>query len=179
MQRVITVLIVLSLLVMVGFSETSEIPVLDEVQIEIGKDTAFQSEVLPIVEGAISKEYPRIEKFNEDATLYFDRNQVVFLIDKENSKTNNIKKELQEKLGEKVKFKKAKHNPKEFTAKQEEIVNFIGAMNIASSAGYNHQTEVIDVKAPLNDEQVQALKDKFGADNLNIEITEGAPAIPW
>lgn len=109
MQRVITLLIVLALLVMVGFSETSEIPVLNETQAEIDfeKDNAFQSEVLPIIEGSISKEYPRIVKFNEDATLYFDRNQVVFLIDKENSKTNNIKKELQEKLGEKVKFKKS------------------------------------------------------------------------
>ncbi|MGM0885209.1 MAG: hypothetical protein ACQEXQ_29720 [Bacillota bacterium] len=166
-------------------------PAKTQAEIDRDKDIAFQREVLPIIEGATAKEYPReyikgniavddLGKFNEDATLYFDNsNQVVFLIDKENSKINNIKKELQEKLGEKVRFKKAKHNPKEFTAKQEEIVNFLGEMNIASSAGYNHQTEVIDVKAPLNDVQVQALKEKFGADNLNIEIIEGAPFIPY
>lgn len=180
-----TTVILLWFALILGSNYTSDNVNADQVraqaEIDIVKDIAFQEEVLSVI-NAISKEYPNgnMEKFYEDATLYFDssnhnRNKIVLVIYNENSNMNNIKKELQEKLGDKLQFKKAKYSPKEFLAKQEEIVNFIAEMNIGSSAGYNPQTEVFDVAAPLNAEQVQALEEKFGAGNLNIEITEQGP----
>lgn|GEM_PF-6144696 len=169
-------------------------PIKTQAEIDFEKDTAFQADVLPIIEKAISAEYPReyvadeegninidvdMDAFNEDASYYFDstnhdKNIVIFVVDNENDKIKRIKKILKDELGEdvKVKFKKAKHNVKEFTKKQNQIAALLASWNIPSQVNYNQVTEIIDITAGVNEDQIKELQDQFGASNLNITVED-------
>lgn len=148
----------------------------------------FQKEVIPVIESALIKQFPNKEKtgiddaaFNEQADYYFDNDdvnnpKVVFLVDKEDTnEMKAIRKELDEKLGKKVVFKKARHNPKVLRNMVGDIDkylrNTLGPQS-SYSVGYNPKEEVIDIKGKLTDKQVSELKQKFSADMLKITNEE-------
>lgn len=146
---------------------------------EWDKIVDFQREVIPVLEDAINKQFLKndLDAFLDQADYYFDNDdvnnlKVVFHVDKEDTKEMKaLRKELEEKLGEKVIFKKAKHNPKVLHDLTKVIADYVVTINEkgeSSSVGYNSKEEVINIEAKLTDEQIDDLKQKFGADILRI-----------
>ncbi|MGM0884979.1 MAG: hypothetical protein ACQEXQ_28540 [Bacillota bacterium] len=165
---------------------------------EWDKIVDFQREVIPVLEEALIKQFPmKVNKTGtptidvdgeaslEQATSYFDNDdvnnlKVVFLVDKEDTtEMMAIRKELEEKLGDKVVFKKAKHNPKVLRDMAKEVDEYLRAKILskyetqsAYSVGYNSREEVIDIRGKLTDEHIAELTQKFGADMLKIDPKE-------
>ncbi|WP_190861197.1 hypothetical protein [Paenibacillus arenilitoris] len=165
---------------------------------EWDKIVDFQREVIPVLEEVLIKQFPmKVNKTGtptididgdallEQATSYFDNDDVnnlkiVFLVDKEDAtEMMAIRKELEEKLGDKVVFKKAKHNPKVLRDMAKEVDEYLHAKILskyetqsAYSVGYNSREEVIDIRGKLTDEHIAELTQKFGADRLKIDPKE-------
>ena len=162
---------------------------------EFQKIVDFQKEVIPVVKVALIKQFPKKvnisetatvdtydgDAFIDQATYYFENDdvnnpKVVFLVDKEDKKEMKaLRKELEEKLGEKVLFKKTKHNPKVLRDMTEEVAKYVATIvgeGKKSTVGYNSKEEAIKIEAKLTDEQIADLKHKFGADILNITNEE-------
>lgn len=94
----------------------------------------FQREVIPVLEAAKSKQFPKNDNgdaFFDQATYYFDNGDVnhpklVFLVHRENTiEIKGLRKELEEKLGDKVVFKKARHNPKVLRDMTKEVADYV------------------------------------------------------
>ncbi|MUT65210.1 hypothetical protein [Paenibacillus sp. NEAU-GSW1] len=154
--------------------------------------TAFQSEVIPIIEEALIRQFPaesRIsdtetvsvvsEDFSKQATYYYDNDnindlKVVFLIAQENTpQMKAIRAELEGKLGDKVLFKQASQNPYEMRQFSKKVADCVSMFEIDSySVGYDEKNEEVVAKGDFTDEQVRQLRDKFGSDALRIEVQE-------
>ncbi|MWC29558.1 hypothetical protein [Paenibacillus sp. MMS18-CY102] len=150
----------------------------------------FQREVIPIVEDVLAKQFPvdnaKNDAFLEQGTLYFDnkdiRNlKVVLLIDQpDTQEMKAFRKELEQKLEDKVIFKKAKHNPKFLSELAKEIaidVTVLVGKGKLSTVYYNISDECIDIEAKLTDAQIEHLIGKYGSDYLRITNKEPAPGI--
>lgn len=142
---------------------------------------AFQREVIPVLEEVMKKHLPNDpdgDNYSAQATHYFDNHnfKVVFLVYQEDTKEMTaIRKELEEQLGDKVVFKRAKYSPKYLrdTAKVvTEYVESIAEKGRAFSVSYNSVDEVIEMEALLMDEQIADLKKKFGEEILKITNNE-------
>ena len=146
---------------------------------EWDKIVDFQREVIPVLEDALNKQFPKNDPdaFFDQADYYFENDdvnnlKVVFHVDKEDTEEMKaLRKELEEKLGEKVIFKKATHNPKMLHDMSEEVAEYVDTMveeGKSYSVGYNTEYEAIEIEAKLTDEQIANLEHKFGADILRI-----------
>lgn len=141
----------------------------------------FQGDVIPVIEEVMKVHFPNDSNgdvFFEQATSYFDNDnsKVVFLFYQENAiEMNAFRKELEEKLGDKVIFKKAKYSPKLLSDTANEVradVESIVEKGRALTVSYNPVDEVIEVEALLTDEQIADLKKKFGEEILRITNQE-------
>ncbi|MBW5447599.1 hypothetical protein GE107_16195 [Cohnella sp. CFH 77786] len=145
----------------------------------------FQREVIPIVESAVHAQFPKADygdAFFAQADYYYDNDnlKVVFLVDKEHTKEMTaIRKELEDKLRDKVVFKKAKYNPKFLQDTAKEVSDYLFSKtlsgynsNSSHSVGYNTKEEAIEIKGKFNDEQIADLKQHFNADMLKITNEE-------
>lgn len=121
---------------------------------------------------------------DELTDYYFDNKDVnklsvVFYVAKEDSKEMKaIRKEIEEKLGSKVKFKKAKKSIKEFKQDQEEVATYLQTIATGYEVSYNTEKQIITVSGDLTAEQIQKLRAKFPTELLSIneqkvEITPG------
>ncbi|USB34269.1 S1 family peptidase [Paenibacillus sp. YPG26] len=158
---------------------------------EIQKIIDFQKEVIPVIDSALSKQFPKrialsdtettlgvdSELLKNQAEYYFDNSdtqnlKVVFLVSKEEKKEiKAVRKELEEKLGVKVKFKIAKKDPETLHELPEAIAKYLDSQSYKGSyaIGYDVPNEDINIRADLTDNQISALKEKFGADSLDIK----------
>lgn len=97
----------------------------------------FQKKVIPVVEEAIHGQFPkenRLEYFD----YYFDNDnlKVVFLVDKEEtSEMKSLHQELTERLGDKVVFKKAKHNPEALRDLTDQVSDYVQKLRL--TGGYS------------------------------------------
>lgn len=150
---------------------------------EWDKIVDFQREVIPVLEDAINKQFPKNDPdaFLDQADYYFENDdvnnlKVIFHVDKEDTEEMKaLRKELEEKLGEKVIFKKATHNPKILHDMLEEVTEYVATIveeGKSYSVGYNSKYEAIEIVAKLTDEEIANLNNKFGADKLKIRNEE-------
>lgn len=133
---------------------------------------------------ALNKQFPHDtngDAYFAQATSYFDNDdvnnlKVVFLVYQENTKEMKaLRKELEEKLGDKVVFKKAKYSPKVLSDMVKDVTDYVDTLTAegkASSVGYNSVEEAIEIEAVLTDEQIYDLNNKFGAHILKITNEE-------
>jgi hypothetical protein len=139
----------------------------------------FQREVIPVLEDALNKQFPKNDPdaFFDQADYYFENEdvnnlKVIFLVDKEDTKEMKaLRKDLEEKLGDKVVFKKAKHNPKVLRDMTKEVADYVATFDHQGRSygvGWDSKEEVIHIEAKLSDEQITELQHKFGADLLKI-----------
>lgn len=149
----------------------------------------FQKEVIPVVEEVLRKWFPKqnpisdtetitvinSEAFFDQAVYYFENDdvnnqKVVFIVDKEDTKEMKaVMKELQEKLGEKVTFKKAKRNPQALRNLTKTVADYVDSIDRgAHTVGYDVAGEQITVVGNFTDEQIADLKAKFGDVVLRI-----------
>ncbi|WP_025676903.1 hypothetical protein [Paenibacillus massiliensis] len=141
----------------------------------------FQREVIPVIEEVMKTHFPNDpngDVFFEQATSYFDNDnfKVVFLVYQEDTKEMiAFRKELEEKLGDKVLFKKARYSPKLLRDKAKEVTEYIESVvekGRASTVSYDPVDEVIEIEALLTAEQIADLNKKFGAEILRITNQE-------
>ncbi|WP_307603878.1 hypothetical protein [Paenibacillus sp. V4I9] len=151
----------------------------------------FQSEITPILKTAINKQFPNndnaFDAFDEQAVCYYedeDENnpKMVFLVYKEDTKEMiEIRKELEEKFGKKVVFKKAKYKPKFIRDMATEISVYLFSIrnknntNI-NSAHWNAKEEVIEIEGKLSNDQINDLNNKFDPKMLKFINNELHPA---
>lgn len=139
--------------------------------------------MIPVLEDALNKQFPKNDPnaFFDQADYYFENDdvnnlKVVFHVDKEDTEEMKaLRKELEEKLGEKVIFKKATHNPKMLHDMSEDIAEYVDTMveeGKSYSVGYNTKYEAIEIVAKLTDEQIANLEHEFGANILKITNEE-------
>jgi len=85
-----------------------------------------------------------------------------------------LQKELKEKLGDKVLFRKAKHNPKFLSDTTKKVADYVVAITEGkrSSVGYNSSEEVIEIQAQLTEKKIADLNNRFSADILRITNEE-------
>ncbi|WP_127530278.1 hypothetical protein [Paenibacillus kobensis] len=149
------------------------------------KNNAFQAEVIPKFEAAVVAEYNTkvgdktvidIKAAKEDMDYYIDNDnqKLVILVDKDTTKVGKIKQELTDELGTKIQIKKAKYNSNEMEALVLDVNKTILGMNLDAFEGcyWNLEEQKIDVRADLNQDQIQELKDKYGTDKFNITISK-------
>ncbi|WP_127530279.1 chymotrypsin family serine protease [Paenibacillus kobensis] len=154
-------------------------------QIQWDKNHAFQDDVVPKFEAAVVAEYNTqmgdktvtdIKAAKEDMDYYIDNDnqKLVILVDKDTTKVGKIKQELTDELGTKIQIKKAKYNSNEMEALVLDVNKTILGMNLDAFEGcyWNLEEQKIDVRADLNHDQIQELKDKYGADKLNITVSK-------
>lgn len=162
---------------------------LQQPQNDFQKIVDFQKEVIPVIEAALKKEFPKetpisdtdtttdihSEAFFDQGVYYFENDdvnnqKVVFMVYKEDTKEMQaVMKELQEKLGAKVTFKKAERNPQALRNLIKTVADYVDSIDRgAHSVGYDVAGEQITVVGNFTDEQIADLKAKFGDDVLRI-----------
>ncbi|CAH1232505.1 hypothetical protein PAECIP111891_07026 [Paenibacillus allorhizoplanae] len=155
---------------------------------------AFQREVHPVVEGVVEKYFLKENqssetmtdadrlKYMEQLDWYWDNDnlQVVFVVLKEDAEEMKaIRKELEEKLGAKVKFVKSRisQTTLEMSEMSNEVSKFIfntiKPNDMYYEGGYFRDKQRIEIKGAFTDEQVQAIYAKF--DKKLVNITKIAP----
>ncbi|MDQ0896177.1 MULTISPECIES: hypothetical protein [unclassified Paenibacillus] len=149
---------------------------------------AFQREITPILEAAINKQFPNNENGDalaEQAVIYYedeDENnpRIVFLAYNEDTKEMiEIRKELEEKFGKKVVFKKAKYKPKFLRDMATEISVYLFSIRNnkdINGAYWNAKEEVIVIEGKLSNDQMNALNNRFDPKLLKIKNNELHPA---
>lgn len=130
----------------------------------------FQKDVIPVIENAMNKYFQNdTQKFFDQADYYFDNTvnnlKVVFLVDQINTDDfAGFQKELEEKLDNKVMFKKSEINPRILSETKEKVAQYIDKLHLGKegyNVGYNTKDQVVEVRAKLSDEQIRLLKQKF------------------
>lgn len=171
---------------------------------------AFQREVIPVldetfhdifptvvdIEGDIKAETFDSNLLDEMTDFYFDNSnsndlKVVFVVAKEDQpEMKTLRAELENKLGDKVIFKKAKKSLKEFQQMQEQVAEYIDETYDGRFAvTYNIETQALDVeiastdsnsqslipKPSLNNTEIAALNEMIGSEFINIILTDELP----
>ncbi|MFC4778835.1 S1 family peptidase [Paenibacillus sp. GCM10023252] len=141
----------------------------------------FQAQVTPVIDQEVMKvfktnrtvnngtkelqiEVPDYAALNDQATFYIDNEneQVVFLVSNDNLKEiKELKKELSDKLGTKIKFKEAKHAFKDLASINDAVFRQLkDKQNV--STGINTANEVINIRADLSTEEKDQLVNTYG-----------------
>ncbi|MDQ0888859.1 phenylpyruvate tautomerase PptA (4-oxalocrotonate tautomerase family) [Paenibacillus sp. V4I9] len=159
-----------------------------DTEAEYDQVLAFQREAGPVVEGTVMKYFHNEDqitetitdaerlKYKEQLDWYWDNDnlQVVVVVVKEDAKEMKaIRKELEEKLGSKVKFVKSKitQTTLEMYAMSNELTEFIFSTMpkiMYYQGGYYLDKQRIEIKGAFTDEQVQAIYAKFDKKLVNI-----------
>ncbi|MDR6726080.1 hypothetical protein J2W91_004586 [Paenibacillus amylolyticus] len=151
----------------------------------------FQRINEPKIENAIKKKFKKLikisdteiaedvnwDKFKEQATYYWDNSnpddlKIAFIVNKEDAKDwKEIKKQLQEELGVKVKFKKAKFNPKELEDLVKPVSEYVDTNVSGKKQGvyYDSEFEKVVIQAELTDQEMKDLYKSFNKNMVSIE----------
>ncbi|MBD3920640.1 trypsin-like serine protease [Paenibacillus sp. PR3] len=198
MKRILLLTILLSTALYVSGWHTPATQASDEAEAKRNyqKTVDFQQEVIPVMESIFKEQFPEkvsindgeyVDGINSDAfdeitDYYFDNDnpnnpKVVFVVAKEDrDEMKTLRKALEEKLGYKVKFIKAKKGIKEFRNLQDQVSGYLDVIYKGGySVGYNIKTQTIDVEADLDNQQIQLLTNRFGSDLLSITKTVNLP----